>query len=572
MAAPNVIIVMTDDQGYGDLGCTGNPWISTPHIDAFSREAVRCNDFHVSPLCTPSRGALMTGRYPLRNGAWATAWGRSILRRDETTMADVFRAAGYRTGLFGKWHLGDTYPYRPQDRGFDKVVAHKGGGVGQTPDHWGNNYFDDTYFHNGEPREHEGYCTDVWFDEARDFVTDCGDDPFFAVIATNAPHSPYIVDSKYSAQYRGNPDIPEPEFYGMITNIDENFGALDRFLKGRGLAENTLLIFMTDNGSSAGAELDADDFVTRGFNAGMRGLKGSYYDGGHRVPFFMRCASLGLTDRDVTPLTAHIDLLPTLMSLLGLGSVLSDELDGQDVSPLLRGEIEDWPDRPIFLQNAQGAEPPSQWDCAVMSGKWRLIGGAELYDISIDPEQRCNVAADYPNIVQALRLAQAAHWSQVAPELARPCAHLIGHDAENPTRLDAMDLMGDIAWDQPHVMEGLRATGSWHVEIDRAATYRFRLQRWPEELDLPIAAVPPSPDDPIINKRHGASGDIVSLNPNRASLQIGATSIDIDVAPDAHFAEAIVQLEPGECPLTANFTTPDGEQFGAYYVYCERLS
>ena len=179
--SPNVILVITDDQGYGDLGCTGNPWIQTAHIDAFYEEAVRFTDFHVSPLCTPTRGALMSGRRPVRNGAWATCWGRSILRKSETTMADVFGASGYRTGMFGKWHLGDNYPYRPQDRGFQKVVAHKGGGVGQTPDTWGNNYFDDTYFHNGEPVEHAGYCTDVWFDEAIHFIEENKDEPFFAL-------------------------------------------------------------------------------------------------------------------------------------------------------------------------------------------------------------------------------------------------------------------------------------------------------------------------------------------------------------------------------------------------------
>lgn len=145
MNKPNVILVMTDDQGYGDLGCTGNPWIQTPNIDRFYDEAVRLTDFHVSPLCTPTRGAIMSGRRPIRNGAWATCWGRSILRKSEVTMADVFADSGYRTGMFGKSHLGDNYPYRPQDRGFQHVVAHRGGGVAQTPDFWGNNYFDDSY-------------------------------------------------------------------------------------------------------------------------------------------------------------------------------------------------------------------------------------------------------------------------------------------------------------------------------------------------------------------------------------------------------------------------------------------
>ncbi|MCA8973013.1 MAG: sulfatase-like hydrolase/transferase, partial [Planctomycetes bacterium] len=186
MKRPNVLLVLTDDQGYGDLGSTGNPWIRTPNLDAFAVASVRCNDFHVSPLCTPTRGSLMTAHNPLRNGAWATCWGRSILRREETTIADHFAGAGYRTGLFGKWHLGDSYPYRPQDRGFQKVVAHKGGGVGNTPDFWGNSYFDDTYFANGKPTRYEGYCTDVWFEEATAFITEALDagSPFFACVTT----------------------------------------------------------------------------------------------------------------------------------------------------------------------------------------------------------------------------------------------------------------------------------------------------------------------------------------------------------------------------------------------------
>ena len=253
---PNVVLVITDDQGYPDLGCTGNPWIQTPHIDHFAAEAVRCEDFHVQPLCTPTRGAIMSGHRPATNGAWATCWGRSLLNANETTLADLFGQGGYRTGMFGKWHLGDNYPYRPQDRGFERVVAHKGGGVGQTPDFWGNNYFDDTYFHNGQPVEHTGYCTEIWFDQAMSWIDEVAAEPFFCYLATNAPHDPYLVADEYRQMYEGNPDIFEPAFYGMITNIDENFGRLRAKLAELGVEDNTILIFMTDNGSSGSARLD----------------------------------------------------------------------------------------------------------------------------------------------------------------------------------------------------------------------------------------------------------------------------------------------------------------------------
>jgi arylsulfatase A-like enzyme len=200
---PNVVLVVTDDQGYGDLGCHGNPILRTPNLDALYRQSVRLTDFHVGPTCAPTRASLMTGRYCNRTGVWHTIMGRSLLRRDEVTMADVFAAGGYRTGIFGKWHLGDNYPFRPQDRGFHEVLVHGGGGVGQTPDTWGNDYFDDTYLHNGTPEKFSGYCTDVWFDGAMRFIEANRDRPFFAYLATNAPHSPYNVSERYSRPLQG---------------------------------------------------------------------------------------------------------------------------------------------------------------------------------------------------------------------------------------------------------------------------------------------------------------------------------------------------------------------------------
>lgn len=574
---PNVVLVITDDQGYADLGCTGNPWLQTPNIDAFNREAVRCNDFHVSPLCTPTRGGIMSGRRPARNGAWATAWGRSILRRDEMTMAEVFAHSGYRTGMFGKWHLGDNFPYRPQDRGFGKVVAHKGGGVGQTPDFWGNSYFDDTYFHNGEPVGHEGYCTDIWFDEAMAFIEECGNEPFFAYIATNAPHSPYRVADRYAAQYRGNPDIPEPEFYGMITNIDENFGRLRSKLDERGLTGNTVLIFMTDNGSSGGCTLRQGQFADRGYNAGMRGKKGSYYDGGHRVPFFARWPEGGMADRDVDELLDHVDLLPTFIELCGLVAPRKGEFDGMSVAPLLRGQGQELPERIHFIQYRQNTDPPEKWANAVMTRRWRLVGGTELYDIQADPGQERDVAAEYPEVVARLRAAHEGWWAEISPGLDKHCPHILGNDHENPTRLDAMDVMGDIAWDQPHVREARKSMGTWAVEVERAGRYRFALRRWPAELGLPIDAVPEGEDgpgevnSPALNRRHGASGVDVALHPCRAQIRIGDCEQTVEVEPGAREAVCEFDLEPLEGTLDAWFVDESGERQGAYYVYVELL-
>ncbi len=567
---PNVILVMTDDQGYGDLACTGNPWIQTPNLAAFYNESVRFTDFHVSPLCTPTRGALMTGHRPTRNGAWATCWGRSILRKTEVTMADVFAANGYRTGMFGKWHLGDNYPYRPHDRGFDHVVAHRGGGVGQTPDFWGNNYFDDTYFHNNAPRKHTGYCTDIWFEEAMKFIEGLEDGaPFFAYIATNAPHWPYLVAERYKALYRDNPDIPEPAFYGMITNIDENMGRLLQFLEDYDLADDTILIFMTDNGSSGGWTSDG-----RGYNAGMRGKKGSYYDGGHRVPFFIRWPGGDIQGgRDIDAMVLHIDLLPTLIDLCGLECPEVLDFDGTSVAGLLDDSLQNLPDRVHFVQYRQDTVPPKKWENAVMTRRWRLIHGRELYDIKADPGQQHDVAAQYPEVVERLRAAHEAWWAEIAPQLEDYCPISLGNDAENPTRLDAFDVLGDVAWNQGHILLAKRSTGRWAVDVEQPGDYRVSFRRWPEELDLPLdaevareeAARIPYVDTPAS----------VRIQPTHARLEIFDHVETMPVKPGAKEVTFRLQItQTGMTHLEAwfvNAETDDPHEQGAYYVYVERI-
>ena len=609
---PNVILVITDDQGYGDLGCTGHPWLRTPSIDAFHRDAVRLADFHVSPLCTPTRGALMTGRRPVRNGAWATCWGRSILRKSETTMADVFSEAGYLTAMFGKWHLGDNYPYRPQDRGFQHVVAHKGGGVGQTPDFWGNNYFDDTYFHNGKPVEHAGYCTDVWFDEAIRFIEGCADGqdagskpmpgqrhdaspvslngqdgangansaddangadkPFFVYLATNAPHSPYLVSEEYAHPYQDIPDIPEPEFCGMIANIDENFGRLRRTLAQLGLEENTILIFMTDNGSSGGSELDEHQHAARGFNAGMRGKKGSYYDGGHRVPFFLRWPGGGLGGgKDVEEMTLHVDILPTLVALCGLDEPEVD-FDGVSVAPLLQGAQSSLPgDRVHFLQYRQDTVPPEKWTSAVMTRRWRLVRGKELYDIKADPGQRRDIAREHPEVVDRLRRHHDAWWDEISHELDAYCPIELGNPAENPTRLCAMDVLGDVAWHQTHIARAQESSGTWAVEIKQPGRYRFTLRRWPAERELAIDGVIP-PDEARDLIYAPKDGGALAIQPVEASVALfGETQ---RVAVKNGEAATVFTLEisqTGVTTLEASFVDANKGTRGAYYVDIERL-
>jgi len=546
---PNVVLVITDDQGYGDLGCHGNPIIQTPNIDRFYSQSIRLTNFHVDPTCSPTRSALMTGRYSSRTGVWHTVMGRSLLRKDEVTLAQLFSAGGYRTGIFGKWHLGDNYPFRPQDRGFEEVLIHGGGGVGQTPDYWGNDYFDDTYFLNGKPHKYTGYCTDVFFNRAMEFIEANKDRPFFAYLCTNAPHSPFNVAEKYSKPYQDK-GLPQDlaRFYGMITNIDESMGRLTQHLKQLGLEENTILVFMTDNGSSRGD-----------FNAGMRGKKGAVYEGGHRVPLFIHWPAGGLNGgRDISTLTAHIDLLPTLVELCSLKKPQSVNFDGVSLVPLLTSEGNNWPDRTLFV-HSQRIDHPEKWrNIAVMTERWRLINGRELYDIKTDPGQSNNIADGHSQVVEKLRESYERWWADISKRFDEYCEIIIGSDKENPVRLACHDWHGPQApSDQNAIRQGLEANGFWAVEVARNGNYEVALRRWPLEANMPInSAVPP--EHPI-----GAT---------QARLKIADVDVTAPIPEDACEVTFQIPLKAGKTRLQTWFTDSQSTSRGAYFVYVKRLS
>jgi len=544
---PNVVLVMTDDQGYGDLGCHGNPVIQTPNLDRLYTQSIRLTNFHVGPTCSPTRAALMTGHYCNRTGVWHTIMGRSLLRKDEVTVADVFSAGGYRTAIFGKWHLGDNYPFRPQDRGFGEVLVHGGGGVGQGPDYWGNDYFDDTYFHNGRPKKFEGYCTDIWFEEAMKFIEANKERPFFCYIPTNAPHGPYNVADKYSKPYRDKGvESRQANFYGMITNIDENMGRLMRRLGQLGLEDNTILIFMTDNGTSGG------------YSGGMRGKKGSEYEGGHRVPCFIRWPDGGLTGgSDIDRLTAHVDILPTLIELCGLKEPRGVEFDGDSLVQLLTGQDENWPDRTL-ITDSQRIEHPEKWrKSAVMTDRWRLINGRELYDIKADPGQKDDIADERPQVVEKLRKAYEDWWVDVSQRFDEYCEIIIGSDKQNPTRLMSHDWHTPKGpWNQGAVLSGMQANGFWAVEVARAGRYQFELRRWPKEVDAPINEAIPG-------------GKAITVT--EARLKIADADMTMPVLKDAHAVTFRLKLKAGKTRLRTWFMDDRGNSRGAYYVYAKRL-
>ena len=463
---PNVIIIMTDDQGYGDLACQGNMILDTPNMDRLHSESVRFTNFHVSPTCAPSRAALMTGLYTNRTGVWHTIGGRSLLRKDKLTIADVFKENEYHTAIFGKWHLGDNYPFRPQDRGFQEVLIHGAGGVGQTPDFFDNDYYDDTYIHNGKLEEYKGYCTDIWFEEAIKYIETQKDNPFFCYISTNAPHSPIYVDNKYSKPYNGIKNIPSNEFYGMITNIDDNIGILNSKLEDLGIADNTILIFMTDNGSSMG---DKKIENITAFNAGMRGKKNSEYDGGHRVPFFIKYTNGKLeAGKDINNISAHIDVLPTLIALCNLKLNEPIDFDGNSLMPLISGSDENWPER-LLITDSQRVEHPIKWrKSAVMSDNWRLVNGEELYNMVDDPGQANDIALKNPKIVKKFRKAYDAWWDDVSLDFDNFQAIIIGSPKENPINLTSHDWHSNtkVPWNHKHIRSGLQGNGFWVLDIE----------------------------------------------------------------------------------------------------------
>ncbi len=562
---PNVVIVITDDQGYGDLSCTGNPVLKTPEIDQLYSESVRLADYHVAPTCSPTRCAFLTGHWTNRTGVWHTIMGRSMLRENEVTMGDVFNANGYATGMFGKWHLGDNYPYRPEYRGFDEVFSLGGGGVGQTPDFWDNAYFDGQYFHNGVPTPVKGFCTDVFFDRGKNFIREqaTSGKPFLAYIATNAPHGPMHSPPQYSAPYADQPKSLA-NFFGMIANIDENVGQLRRLLDELGIADNTILIFTTDNGTSAG------DGV---FNDGMRGKKGSQYDGGHRVPFFIRWPDGDLVGgRDVSPITAHVDVLPTLIDLCQIDAPEDVKFDGTSIAGLLKNEpLSDWPDR-ILVTDSQRVKDPIKWRAsAVMTSRFRLIDGRELYDMNSDPGQIHNVAADHQEAVSRLRNFYESWWSELEPTFANETPIYLGHPAENPARLTCHDWITTemTPWNQSQVraaMNGDENTGFWNVKVVEDGLYEIRLRRWPEESGAAIAdALPPGasvPGDKAFRVTAGKSFAAV-----KANLRIADQYAVASVPAGAKEVTFEMQLRSGQTRMSAWFDTDGGDVFGAYYAY-----
>jgi arylsulfatase A-like enzyme len=466
---PNILLIITDDQGYGDLALHGNPHVSTPTLDRLGRESMRFDRFFVSPLCAPTRSSLLTGRYSLRTGVSGVSQGEETMRAEEVTIAEALRGAGYRTGLFGKWHNGEHYPYTPNGQGFQEAFGFNLG-------HW-NNYFDTTLKRNGRSVPTKGFITDVLTDAALEFIKAKRGEPFFCYVSYNAPHSPFQVPDKYFDKYKAKGlDDYLASVYGMVENIDDNVARLLKHLDEAKLHDDTIVIFMTDNGPN-GAR----------FNGGMRGTKGSLHEGGSRVPFFLRWPARYKLPRLIPQIAAHIDVFPTLLELCHVQMPKTLPQDGRSLVPLLEGKDKDWPDRMLFTQHQ--LRPNAG---AVRTEQFRLVNegrGWELFDMARDPAQTTNIATAQPDIAQRLIAAYENWWRDVIPQ-TRPkgIEHVpipVGYAAENPVELPVpqSQFTHGLKFNGRHPNNAwltnwtnAEATVTWELDVVQAGRYEVQLQ------------------------------------------------------------------------------------------------
>lgn len=473
---PNVILIMTDDQGWGDFGFHGNAKIHTPHLDRLARESVELTQFYVSPVCSPTRASLMTGRYNYRTGAIDTYLGRSTMVAEEVTLAEMFSSAGYRTAIFGKWHLGDNYPSRAMDQGFAESLVHRGGGMVQPADPPGGSYFDPILMHNGRDERAQGYCSDVFAKAAASFIEQHRDEPFFVYLAFNCPHTPLQLPDEYLARYKDQGlDDTTARVYGMVANIDDNLGRLFAKLDSLELADNTIVVFLTDNGPQQPR-----------YTGVFRDRKGSVYEGGIHVPCLVRWPGHLAAGAKCDQVAAHVDLAPTLLDACGLAKPKEVTFDGKSLWPNLTNRGVPDPklsERLLFFQWHRGDVPERGRACAVRTSRYKLVqseGRAEqndytpnweLFDLASDPGEQHNVIEQHGGVADTMRKAYDAWFDDVGSTRGYPAPKIIaGTNHENPVTLTRQDWRGPKAgWREDGV-------GYWDVDFATAGPYDVTLR------------------------------------------------------------------------------------------------
>lgn len=467
---PNVIVLLTDDQGYADVGFHGNTQLKTPHLDEFARQGIEFDRFYCSPVCAPTRASLMTGRYYYRSGVIHTSRGGAKMHGDEVTLAERFQSGGYRTGIFGKWHLGDSPPMRPQDQGFDECLVHKSGGIGQSPDQ-PNSYENPLLWRNGQAVRPSGYCTDIFFDAALQFIAGHRQSPFFVYLATNAPHTPLEIAESYVEPYRqAGLDETTARVYGMITNIDENFGRLLKRLEQLRLRDDTLIIFMGDNGPQQAR-----------YNAGLRGRKSQVYEGGIRVPCVWQWPARWKSPGHIQQIAAHLDVAATLSELCQLPLDDTPRFDGISLRPWLdQGPAASTTDRRLVFQCHRGLTPHPFHNAAVVTQRFKLVcepgtfGSEqppatptrfELYDLQADPGESRDVSIEHRQVVNELK-RDYENWFQDV-RLTRQF---------EPGRIRIDDRPIVLCRYQDGQFQSGKSTG-WPVDVRRGGTYVLQIRR-----------------------------------------------------------------------------------------------
>lgn len=468
-ARPNVLLIIADDQGFGDLSLHGNPHVRTPNLDRLGNTGVQFDRFFVSSVCAPTRASLLTGRYSLRTGARGVTRGEETMRSEETTIAEALRTAGYRNGYFGKWHNGEHFPYTPQGQGFDDTFGFNLG-------HW-NNYFDTLLERNAKPEKTRGFITDVITDEALKFIGTNRAQPFFCYVAYCVPHSPFQCPDRYFDKYkRAGLNDTLASVYGMVENMDDNIGRLLARLDELKLRENTIVIFLSDNGPN-GAR----------FNAGMRGVKGTLHEGGLRVPFLLSWPAKFQQPRTVREIAAHIDVFPTLMDLCGVPAPKTFPQDGRSLLPLLEGRTNDWPDRMLFQQWQTG--PRGERTGALRTQRFRVVNdgnGWALFDMQSDPGQKRDASGEFPDDKKRLVAAYEQWWKEIKSEMPAPWPPPIpvGFVEENPVELlvPQSQFSGGLRFSGKHPNNAwltnwinTDARVSWEIDVARAGDYSVRL-------------------------------------------------------------------------------------------------
>jgi len=541
---PNVLLILTDNQSYYELSCNGHKMIRTPNIDKVANEGVVFDNFYASPFCSPSRAEILTGRHALRYGIHNTVGGVSILPVSEPLIADMLKEAGYTSGVFGKWHLGNEYPYNPIYRGFDESFIHDGGGIGQFPDYYGNTHIDASYNHNGTVISSKGFSSDVLFNEAQKFIAENKDNPFFCFVSTPATHGPWQAHPNKLKELKARGiegSDKDMALYSMIENIDDNVGRILHELDSLELSKNTLVIIATDQGMRyRGMENPPE--------VNNHGLPDDVLDFRHKVFCMMQYPKLQQKPVKTNALTSIMDIPATIVDVCGLQ--VPANMDGRSLVPLMAGK-KDWDDdRTIIVQCPRNRKRTKYKNASVKTRKWRLLNGKFLFDAIDDPWLLNDVAAAHPHTVDSLNAIYNEFWNSLPtpPLLAR---HFLGAENSPEIRLNAMDWYKG---NSPHTQSQISSTknnGSWPVTIEKSGTYQFELRTFPREHPQIIQA-------------------------QKATLKIGDKTVSQKINSEIEKVIFNIDLKKGEYDLITYLatTTDIGKKqiYSANFVYIKTIN